>query len=117
MPPEERETSADPLVQDIVDVTNFFEGMGIYAKHGLADQNVIFDFWSAIITGSWERLTPAIAIMRRTSGPLLCENFQYLAAIAQRFLDSHPYGAVPRGASLAPIEDVWLEEDRASRGA
>ncbi|MBV8171008.1 MAG: hypothetical protein JO219_03655, partial [Candidatus Eremiobacteraeota bacterium] len=77
----------------------------------LADPNVIFDFWSAIIVGSWRRLAPAIAIMRRTSGPMLCENFQYLAAIAQRFNEAHPNGSVPKGAALAPLEDVWLKDD------
>jgi hypothetical protein len=108
----EQDTSSDPLVKDVIQVANFFEGMGIYTKHGLADQNVIFDFWSAIIIGSWQRLAPAIAIMRRTSGPMVFENFQYLVVIAQRFLDAHPRGAVPKGATLAPIEDVWLKEDR-----
>jgi hypothetical protein len=108
----ESEASADSFAQDVVEVTNFFEGMGIYAKHGLADQNVIFDFWAAIITGSWQRLAPAIAIMRRTAGPMVFENFQYLAAIAQRFMDTHPNGFVPREAGLARIEDVWLKEDR-----
>lgn len=110
----ENEISADSFVQDVVDVTNFFEGMGIYAKHGLADQDVIFDFWSAIITGSWTRLAPAIAIMRRTTGPMVYENFQYLAVIAQRFIDAHPNGAVPKEAAQAAIEDVWLKEDQTS---
>ncbi|MBV8367000.1 MAG: hypothetical protein JO194_10955 [Candidatus Eremiobacteraeota bacterium] len=107
----EKDTTTDSFAQDVVELTNFFEGMGIYAKHGLADPNVIFDFWSAIIVGSWRRLAPAIAIMRRTSGPMLCENFQYLAAIAQRFNEAHPNGSVPKGAALAPLEDVWLKDD------
>jgi len=107
----ENETSDDEFVRAFIAVTNFFEGMGIYAKHGLADTEVIFDFWSSIIVNSWKRLSPGVAIMRRTSGDLLYENFQYLTVAAQRFLDAHPNGAVPRGAPLAPIEDVWLKVD------
>jgi hypothetical protein len=98
-------------VEDVVAVTNFFEGMGIYAKHGFAEQNVIFDFWSQIITSSWQRLAPAVAVMRRTSGPSLYENFQYLAILAQRFIDVHPEGSAPKAVRLSPIEDPWLKHD------
>ena len=110
----EAETSTDELVRAVTDVANFFEGMGIYAKHGLADKDVIFDFWSSIIVRSWRRLTPAIAIMRRKSGDSVFENFQYLAVIAKRYLDAHPNGSVPKSASLVPIEDVWLKVDHPS---
>ncbi|HZV78863.1 MAG TPA: hypothetical protein VFF60_04540 [Candidatus Binatus sp.] len=107
----ENEASADSFVEDVVEVTNFFEGMGIYAKHGFAEQNVIFDFWSQIITSSWQRLAPAVAVMRRTSGPSLYENFQYLAVLAQRFIDAHPNGSAPKDVRRSPIEDPWLKQD------
>lgn len=107
----EKESTPDEFARAVVDVTNFFEGMGIYAKHGLADKEVIFDFWAAIIVQSWSRLSPAIAIMRRSAGEMLYENFQYIAFDAQRYLDAHPRGAVPKGTPKAPIEDVWLKVD------
>ena len=107
----ESETSADEFARAVIDLANFFEGMGIYAKHGLADKDVIFDFWAAIIAQSWNRLAPAIAIARRTSGNMLFENFQYMAVAAQRFIDAHPNGNAPKGAPLAQIEDVWLKTD------
>jgi hypothetical protein len=107
----ESDASTDELVRAVADVTNFFEGMGIYAKHGFADVDVIFDFWSDIIVNSWRRCSPAVAIMRRTRGNALYENFQYLAVIAKQYIDAHPNGSIPKGVSLAPIEDVWLKED------
>lgn len=107
----ESETPSEQFARSVIDVANFFEGMGIYTKHGLADADVVFDFWSAIIVNSWRRLAPAVAIMRRASGPLAYENFQYLAVLAQRYLDAHPDGALPPGVSHVPVEDVWLEAD------
>jgi hypothetical protein len=110
----ESETSADEFARAVVDLTNFFEGMGIYAKHGLADKDVIFDFWADIIVNSWRRLAPAVAIMRRSRGDALLENFQYLAVIAKQYMDANPNGSVPKSASLTPIEDVWLNVDHPS---
>jgi len=106
----EAEASSDGLVLALVDVANFFEGMAIYAKRGLADTDIVCDFWSAIIAISWKRLAPAIVIMRRTAGPLLYENFQYLAVVAQRYMDAHPNGTVPP-EGRTPVPDVWLAED------
>jgi len=106
----EADASPDEFVRAVIDVANFFEGMAIYAKTGLADTDIVCDFWSAIIVGSWHRLAPAIAIMRRTAGPLAYENFQYLAVVAQRYMDTHPHGTVPP-EGRAPVPDVWLAED------
>src|ERR1700687_1959481 len=47
----ERDMSADEFVRSVTEVANFFEGMAIYAKRGLADTDVVCDFWSAIIVG------------------------------------------------------------------
>jgi hypothetical protein len=105
---------------NVITLMNFFEGMGIYAKHGLADKDVIFDFWGRIIVVQWERLAPAVAIVRRTRGELVFINFQYLAAAAEQYLKAHPHGVMPKGAALGPVEDEWLETDRrrhASSGA
>jgi hypothetical protein len=106
----ESDASPDEFVRSVIDVANFFEGMAIYAKRGLADTDIVCDFWSAIITISWRRLSPAIVIMRRTAGPLLYENFQYLAIVAQRYMDAHPQGTVPP-EGRTPVPDVWLAED------
>lgn len=107
----ERETSTDELARAVTDVANFFEGMGIYAKHGLADTAVICDFWASIIVQSWKRLAPAIAIMRRNTSDLVFENFQYLVVIAQRYIDAHPDGTLPKDVARVKVEDPWLDTD------
>ena len=110
----ERESTADEFALSVVEVANFFEGMAIYAKRGLADTDIVCDFWSAIIVMSWNRLAPAIAVMRRSSGPLLYENFQYLAIEAQRYIEAHPEGTVPL-EGRSPIPDRWLNDDHSTR--
>jgi hypothetical protein len=92
-------------------VGNFFESMGSFVKHDIIDAEIACDLWSGIVSTSWESLTPVLAIMRRSVGPALWENFEYLAFISSSYNKKHPDGTYPRTASRLQIEDVWQEAD------
>ncbi len=100
------EVPTDELVRALNDVCNFYETMGVYVKHGLADVDVVCDFWSAIVSQTWTRLKPAIALARQGSmGDQLWENFEYMVIVTQRYLAKHPR-TFPRGMERLPLDDA-----------
>jgi hypothetical protein len=70
-------------------VGNFFEALGSFVRHGIVDRQIAVSLWSAVVVRNWELLGPALAIMRRSAGPALWDQFEYLARISQEWLDSH----------------------------
>src|SRR5689334_23103594 len=92
-------------------IGNFFESMGGFVRHGIIDADIARDLWSGIVTQSWHRLRPALAIMRRKNGQGLWENFEYLAALCEEWNDKYPDGLYPAGRPRLVVEDAWRSED------
>jgi hypothetical protein len=93
-------------------VGNFFESLGTFVRHGIVDSQIAVTLWSGVVVRNWQLLGPALAIMRRTNGPGLWDQFEYLARISQEWLDSHQDGDYPAGVAHMPLKDVWLEADQ-----
>jgi len=98
-------------------VGNFYEALGSWVRHGVIDQNIVVSLWSSVVVATWHNVTPALAIMRRSSGPALWDQFEYLARISQEWIDCHPDGDYPKGVAHMPVADAWLEEDRRLTGS
>jgi hypothetical protein len=99
------DTSQDELVLCMNSLCNFYETMGVYVKHRLADRDVVCDFWSASVIQAWRGMTPAIAIVRTGSiGDRVWDNFEYMVTVAQRFTDKYPNGTFPQGTPRLPLE-------------
>jgi hypothetical protein len=43
--------------------------------------------WSPVVLNTWNESAPLIAVMRRTAGPALFDNFEILAVLSKRWLD------------------------------
>ncbi len=107
-------TPLDPELRSINIVGNFFESMGSFVKHDIIDAKIACDLWSGIVDSSWAALVPTLAIMRRSAGTGLWENFEYLAAISTAHLRRFPYGTYPNITRRLEVDDVWLEADKAA---
>jgi hypothetical protein len=103
-------------LQPVNIVGNFFEGLGSFVRHGIIDREIATSLWAAVVVRTWKRLGPALAIMRRTQGPALWDQFEYLARISQMWLDRHQDGDYPPGVQHMPLPDAWLEADSAIGG-
>ena len=115
-----RELLKSPLPERLWPINvigNFFESLGAFVRHGIIDKEIALSLWSAVVMRSWEDLSPTLAIMRRTGGASLWEQFEYLASISKAWLDRHSDGDYPPGAEHMPIVDVWLEADKATSRA
>lgn len=112
-----RELRKSPMSEELRPINvvgNFFESLGSFVRHGIIDKDIACSLWCGITVKNWELLSPALAIMRRNEGDSLWEQFEYLASISKAWLERHRNGDYPAGAAHMPIEDVWLEADRAA---
>jgi hypothetical protein len=108
-PDEARKVAAIPFVdeyQAIGTVANFFESMGMFVKSGIIDRDIACDFWSYVVLRNWTALAPVVAYVRTKTSPQVWENFEYMAALAERYQDMHQT-TYPRGSRRMP-EDLSL---------
>ncbi|HMD02133.1 MAG TPA: hypothetical protein VKG44_04125 [Candidatus Baltobacteraceae bacterium] len=83
-------------------VAEMYEEIGSYVRSGLIDETLFLQgHWFNVLL-YWRLLQPAIAICRK-SRPFVFENFEYLAARAHAWRESHPAGNYPAGVPrMAP---------------
>lgn len=73
------------------------------------DKEPVMQIWSSNAAQAWESLSPVTAIVRRSVGDALWENFEYLFALSQDWIAMHPKGAYPTKVRRAGLKDYWLE--------
>ena len=80
------------------------EMVGTYVKHGLIDDDIVFDYWYPAIVNTWERLEDlgVIAIHRGAGGPTLWENFEELYRRARRWVAIHDPTSEARAWTTRP---------------
>jgi hypothetical protein len=105
------ESPVGPAARPLILLGNHYERLGSFVKRGIIDEDLACDLWSAQVEGDWERMAPAIAIVRRTQGDAVFENFEYLVDAGERWIARHPHGAYPKNRPRRAIRDEWLEED------
>jgi hypothetical protein len=59
-------------------VGNYFEGLGLLAKRGLVDVDLIYEFWTGDIADIWNKIKPLIEGMRKESKFPVALNIEYL---------------------------------------
>lgn len=94
-----------------VKACNWFNEMGTLVKNQLVTEDAFMDLFSRLVINYWERLEPAIAVMRRRRGDVMYHDFEYLAIRARTWLQLHPHGTFPSGMQRTPLRDPWAAED------
>lgn len=65
-------------------VANTYENLGVLAKRGIVDANLLLDVYAYIISSAWDDLEGFVALVRTLTGEqTLYLNFEYLASIAR----------------------------------
>ena len=111
-PDVRRDLETDPLpewLEPLLYHFRLFETLGTYVKHGILSDRIVFDLWRNLFVSNWQRLAPAIVIMRRTRGDVFMENFEMLTALAQRQGQVSKY---PGNIARITPQDRWLSTDR-----
>lgn len=90
-------------------VANFFESMGLFVKSGIIDKRIACDFWAYVVLRNWHALLPLISYARaKIQTPALWENFEYMAALCERYQREHPT-AYPRDVPHMPVDTSLIE--------
>jgi hypothetical protein len=84
-------------------VANFFESMGAFVRFNIIDRRIACDLWCGVVVSCWNGLLPLIRDRRAADGGVW-ENFEYLAALSQEFMERHPT-TYPSRMRRMPIEE------------
>jgi Domain of unknown function (DUF4760) len=85
-------------------VANLFESMGLFVKSGMMEEKIACELWSGIVVDCWESLSPIIAFVRAQADPGIWVNFEYMAAISNRYNNQFPQGEYPAGVERMPLK-------------
>jgi hypothetical protein len=77
----------------------------------LVDRDLALGTLSTNAIDAWQHLAPVTAMPRRRSNTVW-ENFEYLVALCEDWLASHPRGSYPEGMRRIRLKDEWLEADQ-----
>jgi hypothetical protein len=87
-----------PQAHPEMTVLRLMEMVGTYVKHGLLDEEIIFDYWIPAIVNTWEPLQRlgVIQAHRESGGTKMWENYEALYERAQSWLSTaDPYDYRP----------------------
>ena len=103
----------DSLPRELVGmraVCNHFESVGAFIKLGSVDARVACELWSFVVLECWNAIAPVAALVRKNTGrDAIWENFEYLAALAERYIASHPEGTYPKAIARMPVDTSLIE--------
>ncbi len=101
-----------PAMYPINLVGRLYETLGAYVNRGMLDADTVCDLWAPVVFADWNSMADAIVVMRRTRGPELFENFEYLAAISSRYLERNK-SVYPKNLPRIAPADRWAAQDAA----
>ena len=109
-------TVSPDWVRSVFPLLRLLETLGSYTNRNVVPRDLVCDMWSPVVLGIWTESAPLIAVMRRTAGPSLFENFELIAVLSRRWLDKGQ-AVYPRSLPRMNLIDPWAEEDGISRPA
>jgi hypothetical protein len=70
--------SERPEQTSFLAVVNYFDALGILARRGLVDVDLIYEFWTGDIPDLWEKIKPLVEGIRKESKFPILVNAEYL---------------------------------------
>jgi hypothetical protein len=101
---------ADRIAHPELAVLDGWEQLGALVKLEALSEGVLLETAGSQCLMAWKRLAPVIAIVRRSRGPQVYDNFEYLAARALRWDAKHPEGTYPAHTPHMPIVDPFPDD-------
>ena len=89
---------------------NFYEKLGALVVPGTIDLEVALRYFD-LPSDLWEKSARCIAIVRRSGGDEVLENFEALAQLERSYIAKHGSSLFPRYLSRLPLDDADAETD------
>ena len=103
----------DPQSHPEMDACNWFNEVGTLVKHRLVNERTFLDLFAPLVSYYWTQLEATVALVRRERGVGQYENFEYLAALAERWRVKHPRGDYPANVPRKTPLDPWPQGEPA----
>ncbi len=92
-------------------VGDYYENVGVFAKTGLVDRQLLLDVKAVVVLDAWNALSGVTAILRAHYGRALYENFEYLAVLSEDAIAAAPDGEYPRNMRRLDLPNQWQSAD------
>lgn len=89
---------------------NSYDWVGSLVKNRLIPRDPFLDVYAFRVTQAWDLMKPITVLARHNVGELVWENFEYLAVVAQQWLDNPRRSSYPKHiphATLPPFEEFF----------
>ena len=86
-----------------------FEILGTYTNRRIVPHEIVTDMWAPVVLAWWDDLTPFIAVLRRSHGPMLFENWEAIAVRSKRCLEKGE-SSYPAGLPRMSVVDPWPDD-------
>ena len=93
----------------VMPLARMFEILGSYTNRNIVPHEIVTDMWAPVVLRWWEDLTPFIAVMRRSQGSTLFENWEAIAMRSKRCIDAHR-STYPKGLGHMSVVDPWPDD-------
>jgi hypothetical protein len=100
----------DRLEHPEVAYLDFFESTSTLVKLGYTSEEAFMESAGFQCIAAWHKLMPVIAIIRRTRGPQVYDNFEYVASRAILWEEAHQDGTFPKNAPHLPMTDRYSSD-------
>jgi hypothetical protein len=110
------EGEANEWLRPVGPLMRLLETLGAYTNRNVVPRDLVCDMWSPVVFDTWTDAEPLIAVMRRSAGPSLFENFEMLAVLSKRWLEEQ-HEVYPRNLPRMKLIDAWADEDANLRRA
>jgi len=100
----------DRLEHPEVAYLDFWESTCTLVKLGYTAEEGFMESGGFQCIAAWHKLNPALAIIRRTRGPQVYDNFEYVASRAMKWEAAHASGTYPKDAPHLPVVDIYAED-------
>jgi hypothetical protein len=103
-------------LHDARTIANFFEDMGSFVRTGVLHQFIVCNLYASNVLEAWTAIAPVVFFLRnQRNQPAIWENFEYLAILAEDFIEQYPNGIYPRGLRRMPADDSLSSQYAASK--
>ncbi len=92
-----------------LNLANSYDWVGSLVKQKLIPEESLLDVYAGRIIQAWEIIEGLVPLVRRRSGPVVWENFEYLVVRAREWSLRHAAGAYPKGVPRLQIDVTWPE--------
>lgn len=90
-------------------LVRLFEILGSYTNRNIVPHDLVTDMWAPVVLRWWDDFTPFIAVLRRSYGQTMFENWEAIAVRSKNTVDNQR-SSYPKHLPRIGIVDPWPDD-------